>query len=464
VNAVFSSSTVTAAKLCTLAVITAVCLVWLRPGPAVAAGPGVQVAGGGGFSCALSYGFEVLCWGENSRGQLGDGSGADRTFAVPVHLGEPADFVVTGQFHACAHTISDAVKCWGWNLYGQIGDGTSTNRFSPVHVGGLTNVAWLTAGSNHTCAVMTGGGVKCWGHNSSGQLGDGSTTDRSTPVNVLGLGGGVSAVEGGALHTCATMWGGGVKCWGDNSRGQIGDGTTINRTTPVSVSGLTGDILATAAGGLHTCAIPLGGPPRCWGWNAYGQLGDGTTLDRTTPVAVSGLPAGATDITAGFNHNCALTPNSGISCWGVNTYGQLGDGSTADRHAPVAVCADPPCSSPIMGIFDADAGGDHTCAVSLNAGPWCWGRNTHGQIGDDTTTQRVTPTEILGLGMIPGDVNCDKSINSIDAAIVLQFDAGLTMILPACFWGADLNYDGNYNAIDAAIILQVDAGLIVIGI
>lgn len=457
-------ATATAAKLFALTVIVAACLVWLPPAPAVAAGPGVQVAAGGSFACALSYGSEVLCWGDNFRGQLGDGTTANRSFAVPVQLGEPADFVVTGQFHACAHTMSDVVKCWGWNLYGQLGDGTITDRFSPVTVGGLTNVAWLTAGYNHACAVPTSGDVKCWGSNSSGQLGDGSTTDRSTPVNVVGLGGGVRAVDGGQLHTCAAMWSGGVKCWGDNSRGQIGDGTTLNRTTPVSVSGLSGDILAVAAGGLHSCAIPAGGPPRCWGWNAYGQLGDGTTLDRSTPVAVSGLPAGATDITAGFNHNCALTPNSGISCWGLNANGQLGDASTADRHSPVAVCADPPCSSPILGIFAIDAGGDHTCAVSLSAGPWCWGRNTDGQLGDGTYTQRTTPTEILGLGMIPGDVNCDKAINSIDAAILLQYDAGLTMILPMCFWAADLNYDGNFNAIDAAIILQIDAGLSVIAI
>lgn len=427
----------------------------------MASGPATLVAAGGNFSCALTSGSEVLCWGENNHGQLGDGSHADRNFPAPVHLGEPASYVVTGQYHACAHLDTGAVKCWGWNFYGQLGDGTLIERSAPVDVVGLTNVIALTAGDTHTCAHMAGG-VKCWGSNSSGQLGDGSTTDRSTPVWVSGLGGGVSTVDGGTLHTCATLSAGGARCWGDNSSGQLGDGTTINRTTPVAVSGLSGYVLGIAAGGFHSCSVDLSGPPRCWGWNAFGQLGDGTTTDRVTPVAVSSLPAGAIDIAAGFDHTCAITPSYGLLCWGVNTNGELGDGSTADRHTPVTVCADPACSSPIYDIFNVSVGGDHTCAMAMTGGPWCWGENTNGQLGDGTNAQRTTPTEILGLGVIPGDVNCDKAINSIDAALVLQVDAGLPIMLSMCYWSADLSHDGNINAIDAAIILQIDAGLIII--
>jgi alpha-tubulin suppressor-like RCC1 family protein len=420
-----------------------------------------MVAAGGNFSCALAYGGEVLCWGENNRGQLGDGSHMDRNFPAPVHLGEPASYVVTGQFHACAQLGGGGVKCWGWNLYGQLGDGTNTDRATPVNVGGLTNLVMLTAGDNHTCAHMTGG-VKCWGSNSSGQLGDGSTADRNTPVNVIGLGGGVSVVDAGALHTCATLSAGGARCWGDNSSGQLGDGTTINRSTPVAVSGMSGYVLQIAAGGSHTCSVDLSSPPLCWGWNAFGQLGDGSTTDRTTPVSVSGVPAGAVDVTAGFNHTCVRTASFGLACWGRNMHGQVGDGSTADRHTPVTVCADPACSSPINDIFTVSGGGDHTCAMALTGGPWCWGRNTHGQIGDGSNTQRSAPAVVPGMGFIPGDVNCDKAINSIDAALVLQVDAGLPIMLGMCYWSADLSHDGNINAIDAAIILQVDAGLIVI--
>ncbi len=456
------SSNFTVAKLCALAVIVTGALFWLRPGPSMASGPAAQVAAGGNFSCALTWGREVLCWGNNTNGQLGDGSLASRNFPAPVHLGQPASWVVAGSRHACAQLDSGTVKCWGLNADGQLGNGTTVDRSSPVPVAGLTDVIALTAGAHHTCALVFGGAVKCWGDNSGGQLGDGTTTDRNVPGWVAGLSSAVSVVDAGGLHTCATLSVGGAVCWGSNSRGQLGDGSGVDSTTPIAVSGLSGYLTSITAGDLHTCANRTSGPPLCWGANGHGQVGDGTTVDRATPVAVSALSSGAFDIVAGARHTCALTTNFGISCWGENTLGQLGDGSTADRHTPVAVCADAACSSPLYDIFSADGGGDHTCAMAITGGPWCWGQNAGGQLGDGTYVQRSTPVEVLGMGYVPGDVNCDKRVNSIDAAIVLQVDAGLPIMVSMCYWSADLNHDGNINAIDAAIILQVDAGLIVI--
>ena len=151
------------------------------------------------------------------------------------------------------------------------------------------------------------------GSNGSGQLGDDTTTQRSTPVNVSGLASGVTALAAGDGHTCALTTGGGVKCWGSNFSGQLGDGTTNQRSTPVDVAGLASGVIALAAGGYHTCALTTGGGVKCWGSNYYGQLGDGTTSDRSTPVNVAGLVSGVTALAAGSSHTCALPRVAGSS-------------------------------------------------------------------------------------------------------------------------------------------------------
>ena len=197
--------------------------------------------------------------------------------------------VSVGTGHTCALTLNGGVKCWGDNGYGQLGNGTSTaTRLTPVDVIGLNeDVQAISLGWSHSCALTTHGGVKCWGENSFGQLGDGTSTNRLTPVEVIGLGGGVHAISAGYTHACAVMASGSVKCWGYNFFGQLGDGSTTNRLTPVAVV----DLADAAQEGCrrcanHTCARVGNGSVRCWGSNYSGQLGDGTTTDHLTPVAV----------------------------------------------------------------------------------------------------------------------------------------------------------------------------------
>ena len=246
--------------------------------------------------------------------------------------------IAAGYYHNCVMTSGGGVKCWGANGYGQLGDGTTTNRNTPVGVAGLSSgVTAITAGWYHTCALTTDGGVKCWGYNAYGQLGDGTTTNRYTPLDVDGLSSGVKAIAAGVGHTCALTAGGGVKCWGRNDYGQLGDNSTTNRYTPVNVVGLSSGVIAISTGHLHTCALILGGGVKCWGWNGHGQLGDGTSIDRPSPVDVVGLSSGITAIAAGLIHTCALTSGGGVKCWGANDSGQLGDSTTITHLTPVDV-------------------------------------------------------------------------------------------------------------------------------
>jgi alpha-tubulin suppressor-like RCC1 family protein len=356
------------------------------------AGPVPAVAAGAYHTCALTSGGGVSCWGNNGHGALGDGTTTTRLTPVVVSgLSSGVTVVAAGSSQTCAVTSGGGVVCWGYNTNGQLGDGTTTQRLTPVAVSGLASgVTAVATGAYHTCAVTSGGGVVCWGDNGFGQLGDGTTTQRLTPVAVSGLASGVTAVATGAYHTCAVTSGGGVVCWGDNGYGQVGDGTTTSqRLTPVAVSGLASGVTVVAAGSSHTCAVTSGGGVSCWGNDGNGQLGDGTTtMQRRTPVAVSGLASGVTAVATGTTHTCALTSGGGVSCWGNNGDGQLGDGTTSPRYTPVAV------SGLSSGVTVVAAGGSHTCAVTSGGGVVCWGYNSSGQLGDGTSTQRLTPVSV----------------------------------------------------------------------
>jgi len=255
----------------------------------------------------------------------------------------------------------------------------------------LSAQASITTGRNHTCALLSTGAAICWGSNLNGQLGDGTTANRLTPTEVIGLSSDVTAISGGREHTCALLATGAVTCWGDNTDGQLGDGTTANRLTPTAVTGLDSDVTAITAGHNHTCALLATDAVHCWGYNGYGQLGDGTTANRLTPTAVTGLDIGVTAISASRFHTCALLATGALTCWGWNGYGQLGDGTTANRLTPTAVTG---LSSDVTAIT---AETFHTCALLATGAVRCWGYNGYGQLGDNSTANRATPTAVTGL-------------------------------------------------------------------
>lgn len=291
--------------------------------------------------------------------------------------------IAVGSEHACVLDSTGGVKCWGDNQYGQLGDGTTTNRTTPVDVVGLTSgVAGISTNGNHTCALMIAGGVKCWGHNGAGQLGDGTKTDQSLPVDVMGLTSGVAGVSAGGGHTCAVTTAGAVKCWGFNFFGQVGipvrdDDRIWSVPTPVDVPGLASDIVSVVAGSKHSCAITTGGGLKCWGSNQNGQLGFGEDYypDFQVPAFfVRGFQTGVASVALGTDHTCAVTTAGAAKCWGANFLGPLGDGTEIERSAPVDVVG---LSG---GVARIAAGLFHTCAVTVTGGVQCWGDNSEGQL------------------------------------------------------------------------------------
>jgi alpha-tubulin suppressor-like RCC1 family protein len=376
----------------TTAAIIAATLVALVAAPAVASPTTADaVSAGDAHTCARTSSGGAVCWGSNGSGQLGDGTKQSRPAPVAVSsLSSGVSAVAAGGSHTCALTVAGGVKCWGDNASGQLGDGTKKMRKAPVNVSGLGGgITAITAGDAHTCALTVAGGVKCWGANTSGQIGDGTTSQRKTPVDVSGLTSGVEAISAGGSHTCAVTTAGGVKCWGANTSGQIGDGTTKLRKTPVSVSGLAHGAADVAAGGAHTCALTSTGGVKCWGANTRGQLGVGTVIRHLTPVKVKGLAGGATQLAAANADTCAVASAS-VLCWGENADGQIGDGSITLRKKPTPVAH-------LTGAAGAAVGGAHTCALLSAGGIKCWGSNADGQLGDGTGADHRFATDVFGL-------------------------------------------------------------------
>ncbi|MDZ7863975.1 fibronectin type III domain-containing protein [Acidovorax sp.] len=364
------------------------------PQPVTGLASGVAaIAVGSYHTCALSTGGTAQCWGRAIEGQLGNGSTTDKTTPQPVAiLASGAAAVVPGFGHSCALTTAGAVQCWGYNASGQLGDGSTTNKSTPQPVTGLASgVAAIAAGYDHTCALTMAGAVKCWGANPFGQLGDGGTTSKSTPQPVPGLASGVASIAAGDYHTCALTTAGAVYCWGRNTYGNLGDGSTTNKSTPQAVTGMASGVAAMAPGSEHTCAVTTAGAVQCWGRNQFGQLGDGSTTYKSTPQPVTGLASGGAAIVAGYSHTCALTTAGAVRCWGANPFGQLGDGSTTNKSTPQPVTG-------LAGGVAAIAGRNgHTCALTTAGAVQCWGRNNEGQLGEGSTTDQSTPQPVTGL-------------------------------------------------------------------
>jgi len=322
----------------------------------------LQVGAADDFSCVLLKDGTVRCWGANVLGQLGNGTTQKSSRPVPVIGLTDVTQIAVGGSHACALRRDRALRCWGNNTNGALGDGTQEWSTLPVPVPGIEGVERVWASRwRTTCARLPGATYKCWGNNNAGQIPDGSTADSLLPVGVPAFANAADLAMGEG-STCTRSTSGAVKCYG-----QLGKPVSIAVTAAADV----------ALGDGFGCAIE-NGAVRCWGINSRGQLGNGGNAASKVPVTVP-LPMNAKAIRAGSDHVCAILNDGAAYCWGGNGAGQLGDGFTTDRSSPIAVRLPKD-----VALVEISLGRAHTCALTAAGAVLCWGGNTYGQLGGET--------------------------------------------------------------------------------
>ena len=385
----------------------------------------VAISSGYAYTCAVTTGGNVKCWGDGGFGQLGNGGTANSSTPVDVHASSSdssalsdIDAVSLGYYHTCAVTTGDNVVCWGHAGHGQLGNGGATDSLTPVDVhasstdnSALSGIAAIDAGGYHTCAVTTGGNVVCWGAGNFGRLGNGGVTSSFTPVDVHASStdnsalSGITAISSGGSHTCALTEGNNVVCWGNGDSGELGNGRTDSSSTLVDVQTSSNDnsplggIIGISSGSFHTCAT-TGSNVVCWGRGHYGQLGNGRTASSSTSVDVqtsSSDPSalgGIAAISSERSHTCALTGGSNVKCWGDGSSGELGNGGTDSSSAAVDVQTSSSDPSALGGIAAISSERSYTCALTEGGNVKCWGEGTYGQLGNGGTDSSSAAVDV----------------------------------------------------------------------
>ncbi|HEV8501874.1 MAG TPA: Ig-like domain-containing protein [Casimicrobiaceae bacterium] len=372
-----------------------------------------SISAGGDHTCGVTLEGVAYCWGDNSSGQLGNGTLANSATPVPVSGALSFAMISAGKQHSCGITGSPTiyppaagvVYCWGDNGSGQLGNGTTINSEVPVAVSGGNQYLSVSAGSKHSCGISAAQTLYCWGDNAFGQLGNGTTIASTTPVAVSAMFP-WQQVSAGTSHTCYQKAGlifftNFAFCWGDNSAGQFGNGTTASSDTPVLIftDYFYGPV---SAGTLYTC-VSSHGPSQamCAGNNTFGQLGNGTTTNSSVLLSVvdnRNQPLGfSSEISAGGAHACGVIGQDAY-CWGNNGKGQLGNGTTTNSAIPFLVVGG-------LHFGSLSAGDAHSCGVVTSNPPgnppsggaaYCWGDNAKGQLGNSWSTSSSIPVNVAG--------------------------------------------------------------------
>jgi len=331
-------------------------------------------------------------WGSNNVGRLGNGTTTNTSSPVSV-VGGFTDWcqASAGVAHSLGVRTNGTAWAWGCNALGRLGNNTTTDRSSPVSVvGGFTDWCQVSAGFSHFIGVRTNGTLWGSGENGQGRLGDNTTTDRSSPVSVVGGFTDWCQVSAGYSHSIGLRQNGTVWAWGNNATGRLGDGTTTNTNSPVSVVGGFSDWCYVSTGFAHSLGVRTNGTAWAWGCNSTGQLGNGTTTDTSSPVSVVGGFSDWCQLSVGRDHSLGVRANGTAWAWGFNGNGRLGDNTITNRSSPVSV---------VGGFTDwcqGSAGNSHSLGVRSNGTAWAWGNNGDGRLGDNTITSRRSPVSVVG--------------------------------------------------------------------
>ncbi len=365
-----------------------------------------QVVGGNSHTCGRTDTGGVRCWGSNFNGELGNGTTLHQSVPVEVlGLTTGVATIDAGNGSTCALLNTGTVRCWGTGVYGGLNDDGSTYQSTvPLEIVGLSaGVLAIGVGNNHACAALATGGVRCWGRNDAGQLGDGTTETHFAPVQVVGINERISALALGRYYSCALTEQGRVKCWGQNAEGQLGNGTIVAQHTPTDVSGLHVRVTAITAGVSHTCALAEAGNVMCWGNPEFTGAGEITIgIWQTVPRNVIGLPARVIALDANWTHTCTLLETENVYCWGQNFAGQLGNNTTVTQWTPTLVPG-----AYRFGHTSIATGPMHTCAITSNGSVFCWGDDRYGQLGSGRFLRRNTASA----------VSLDETSRTIDLGI-----------------------------------------------
>ncbi len=481
-----------------------------------------KISMGSYTTCAVKTDNTVWCWGSGNSGQLGNNSSSSSYFPVQVLSSDgvtylsDVSYISVGGSHTCAVKTDGTAWCWGYGHYGQLGIGTTTTQYLPVQVldsdgsGTLNNVSQISLGYSFSCALKTDGTMWCWGYNDDGQAGLGYRTysvgitlplqsggssftnvsqisagqshvcalksdgtawcwgdnyygklgvnslddDKYSPTQVYNtLGSGifsdVSKFSAGSAHTCAVKSDGTVWCWGGNSSGQLGINSTVSKSIPTQVldpggTGVLTNVSQVSAGNSHTCAVKTDGTVWCWGYGGAGRLGNNSTSDKRTPVQVvgvggSGFLTNVSQISAGQSHVCALKSDGTAWCWGDNSNGRLGNNSSVYPQSTPIQVADVNMN-PITNFSQISAGYRHTCAFKTDGTAWCWGYNNYGQLGIGSTANSSLPTQVLGSGGTGVLTNISQISTGESHSCVLKTDG------TAWCWGS--NYYGQIGSMN----------------
>jgi len=336
----------------------------------------------------------LWAWGLNTNGALGDNSITHRSSPVQTIAGGTNwKLVASGRYHTPCIKTDGTLWTWGLNTDGQLGDNSITHRSSPVQtVAGGTNWKQVASGRYHTACIKTDGTLWLWGRNTNGQLGDNSVTHRSSPVQTVAGGTNWKLVSCGGYHTASIKTDGTLWLWGRNTNGQLGDNSVIRKSSPVqTVAGGTNWKLV-SCGGYHTASIKTDGTLWLWGLNTYGELGDNAIVNKSSPVQTV---AGGTNwkLVAGGNYHTASIKTDGrLWLWGRNSSGELGDNTITYKSSPVQTVAGGTNWKLVS------CGGIHTSCIKTDGTLWLWGQNTNGQLGDNTIANKSSPVQTVSGG------------------------------------------------------------------